>query len=257
MTAATRPLALVTGASAGIGLEIARELAAREHDLLLVAEDERIHLTAATLDGAAVQADLSTADGVEQLWAAVQATGRPLEVAVLNAGVGRGGPFAENRLEDELQVVELNVTGTTRLAKRVVQAMVAQGRGRILFTSSIAATMPGPYQAVYNASKSYVQSLAEALVEELDGTGVTVTSLMSGPTDTEFFARADLLDTPLGQGPKDDPAKVAEQGVDALLKGDRKVVGGGLMTKAQAAANAVLPDALKAKGHAAGAKPQD
>jgi short-subunit dehydrogenase len=253
------PLALVTGASSGIGLELARQLAERGHDLIVTAEDSELELAAASLGRvvSTVRADLSTADGVEQLWSAVTATGRPLAVACLNAGVGRGGRFVENPLEDELHLIALNVTGTTHLAKRVSQAMVAQGSGRILFTSSIASTMPGPYQAVYNASKSFVQSLAEALVEELKDAGVTVTSLMPGPVETEFWERAQLLDTPLGKAPKDDAAKVAEQGVDALLKGERKVVASSVTSKLQAAANAVLPDALKAKGHALGAKPLD
>jgi uncharacterized protein len=257
-TSSSRPLALVTGASSGIGLELARELQARGHDLLVSAEDAELELAAASLgDGVqAVRADLGTAGGVEQLWAAVTATGRPLAVACLNAGVGRGGPFVENPLADELHLVALNVTGTLHLAKRVVQDMVPRGSGRLMFTSSIASTMPGPYQAVYNASKSFVQSLSEALTEELKGTGVTVTTLMPGPVETPFWARAQLLDTALGKAPKDDAAAVAKQGVDALLKGERKVVAASLTTKLQAAVNGVLPDAVKAIGHAVGARPR-
>ena len=125
----------------------------------------------------------------------------------------------------------------------------------MLFTSSVASTMPGPYQAVYNASKSFVQSFAEALATELRDTGVTVTSLMPGPTDTEFFERGDLMDTRLGQGPKDDPARVAEQGFEALMEGETKVLGGSVMSKAQAVVNSVLPDRLKSAGHAKMAEP--
>ena len=257
MTDPTRPLALVTGASSGIGLELARQLAERGHDLLLCAEDDRVHTTAASLDATAVQADLATPEGVEELWAAVLATGRPLEVACLNAGVGRGGRFVETPWADEARLIALNVVGTTQLCKHVLHAMVGRGAGRVLVTSSIASTMPGPYQAVYNASKSFVQSLTEALQEETSDSGVTITSLMPGPTETEFFVRADMLDTPLGEAPKDDAVQVARQGLDALFEGDRKVAAASLTTKAQAAANAVLPDALKAKGHAAMAKPAE
>ncbi|MBB3086536.1 SDR family NAD(P)-dependent oxidoreductase [Geodermatophilus sabuli] len=254
------PLALVTGASSGIGLELARQFAGAGFDLIVTAEDAELTTAAEQLRGdgrtvQAVQADLRGAAGVEALWAAVQATGRPLAAAALNAGVGKGGAFVDNPLEDELAIIHLNVTSTVRLAKLVLRDMAARGGGRVLFTSSIASTMPGPYQAVYNASKSFVQSFAEALATELRDTGVTVTSLMPGPTDTEFFERGDLLDTKLGQGPKDDPAQVAKQGFEALMEGEDKVVAGSLMTKAQAAANAVLPDKLKSAGHAKMAEP--
>ncbi|MGY1636548.1 SDR family NAD(P)-dependent oxidoreductase [Geodermatophilus sp. SYSU D00742] len=255
-----RPLALVTGASSGIGLELARQFAGAGFDLIVNAEDAELTTAAQQLRESgttvqAVQADLRTATGVEALWATAQAAGRPVAAAALNAGVGKGGAFVDNPIEDELAIIDLNVTSTVRLAKLVLRDMVARGEGRVLFTSSIASTMPGPYQAVYNASKSFVQSFAEALATELRDTGVTVTSLMPGPTDTEFFERGDLLDTKLGQGPKDDPAQVAEQGFKALMKGEEKVVAGSLLTKAQAAANAVLPDKLKSAGHAKMAEP--
>ncbi|MGY1822759.1 SDR family NAD(P)-dependent oxidoreductase [Geodermatophilus sp. SYSU D00079] len=256
----TRPLALVTGASSGIGLELARQFAGAGFDLVVNAEDTELTTAAEQLRSGgttvqAVQADLRTPAGVEALWATVQATGRPLAAAALNAGVGKGGAFVDNPVEDEQAIIDLNVTSTVRLAKLVVRDMAARGEGRVLFTSSIASTMPGPYQAVYNASKSFVQSFAEALATELRDTGVTVTSLMPGPTDTEFFERGDLLDTKLGQGPKDDPAQVAKQGFEALMAGKDKVVAGSLLTRAQAAANSVLPDKLKSAGHAKMAEP--
>ena len=255
-----RPLALVTGASSGIGWELARQFAEHGFDLLVTAEDPTIDTAAARLrsSGTAVsgfQADLRTAAGVDALWDAVQAGGRPLAAAALNAGVGKGGPFVENPIEDELSIIDLNVRSTVLLAKHVLRDMVARGEGRVLFTSSVASTMPGPHQAVYNASKSFVQSFAEALATELRDTGVTVTSLMPGPTDTEFFERGDLMDTKLGQGPKDDPAQVAEQGFAALMKGETKVLGGSVMSKAQAVVNSVLPDRLKSAGHAKMAEP--
>lgn len=260
-TSAPRPLALVTGASSGIGLEIARRLVERGFDLVVAAEDARLaeagyQLFETGADVVTVRGDLRETAAVERLHEAARGTGRPVDVAVLNAGVGRGGAFVDTDLEDELEVIDLNITSTVILMKLVLRDMVARGEGRILVTSSIASTMPGAFQAVYNASKSFLQSFVEALQEEVKDTGVTLTSLMPGPTDTDFFRRADMLDTPVGKGRKDDPAQVARQGVDALLDGDDKLVAGSLKTKVQGAANSVLPDSLKAKAHRAMAEPQ-
>ena len=260
MTSATptvRPYAVVTGASSGIGLELARQFAENGFDLLIAAENGGIATAAAELQqaGASVEtvvADLGTREGVELLWSSAT---RPVDAIALNAGIGSGGAFVETDLELELQLVQLNVVGTMHLAKLALRQMVARGEGRVLFTSSIASTMPGPYEAVYGASKSFVQSLAEALRTEVADAGVTVTSLMPGPTGTNFFHRAGMDDTALGQSGKDDAATVARQGFEALMSGDEKVVSGGLKSKLMAAANAVTPDALKAKGHAVQAKP--
>ena len=183
------------------------------------------------------------------MYAAAVASGRPLAAAALNAGVGHGGAFVDNDLADELEIINLNVTSTVHLAKLVLRDMVAHGEGRLLITSSIASTMPGSFQAIYNASKSFLQSFAEAVGNELKDSGVTVTSLMPGPTDTDFFHRAEMDDTRMGQGPKDPAAQVAQQGFDALMAGKDKVVAGSLMTKAQELAASVLPDALKVEGH--------
>jgi uncharacterized protein len=256
-----RPLALVTGASTGIGLELARQFADNGFDLVIAAHDDELaearrdlQTRGGTVD--AVRVDLATEDGVHELWRRVQATGRPLAAAALNAGRGAGGAFAGGTdLADELEIVDLNVRGTVQLAKYLTTDMAARGEGRVLFTSSIASTMPGTYQAVYNASKSFVQSLAFALREELADTGVTVTSLMPGPTDTEFFERADMLDTKVGSGDKDDPADVARDGFEALMNGDERVVSASLKTKVQGRASRILPDAVKARLHGDMAEP--
>jgi short-subunit dehydrogenase len=241
----SRPLALVTGASSGIGLELARQFASGGFDLVVTAEDAELAGAAASLREV----------GVEVLAAAVQERGRPLEAAALNAGIGLGRSFVDQDLDEALSVVDLNVRSTTHLAHLVLRDMVARDRGRVLFTSSIAATMPGAGQAVYNATKSYVQSLAEALQAELSGTAVTVTSLMPGPTATEFFERGRLADTPIGQGPQDDPADVARQGFEALMAGRRRVVAASLMTRAMELSNKVLPDRVKAAASKVMAKP--
>jgi uncharacterized protein len=251
---------MITGASSGIGRELAKQFAEHGFDLVLNAEDDRLDTAAAELqatgvDVLAVRADLRTAEGVEQLWSAVTGTGRPLDAAALNAGVGKGGAFVDTELPEELAIIDLNVTSTVRLAKHVLREMTTREEGRVLITSSIASTMPGTFQAVYNASKSFLQSFAEALQEELRDSGVTITSLMPGPTETDFFRRAGMEDTKVGASSKDDPAQVAEQGFEALMKGERRVVAGSVGTKAQEAAGKVMPDALKAKAHRKMAEP--
>ena len=250
---ATRPLALVTGASSGIGLELAKQFAENGFDLIVAAED--VELDDATealraLGGAVapVSVDLTKRDDVERLAAAVRGAGRPLDAAALNAGVGHGGPFAETDLEAELGIVELNCASTVHLAKRVVQDMVVRGQGRILFTSSVASQAPEPFQAVYGASKAFVQSFALALREELEDSGVTVTALLPGPTDTEFFDRAELTDTKLGASDKkDDPALVARQGFEGLMRGEASVFAGSLSSKAMGRLSAVTPDSVATK----------
>ena len=259
-TSALRPLALVTGASSGIGLELARQFAENGFDLVVDAEDDRLDAAAAQLrttgaDVRAVRADLRTADGVDQLHAAVTAGARPLDAVALNAGVGQGGAFVDTDIADEQEIIDVNISSTVRLAKHVLRDMTRRGEGRVLITSSIASTMPGTFQAVYNASKSFLQSFAEALQNELRDTGVTITSLMPGPTETDFFHRADMDDTRVGASKKDDPVEVAKQGFDALMKGEARVVSSSFSTKAQEAVGKAMPDRVKAQMHRKMAEP--
>ena len=248
--------AVVTGASSGIGLELAKVLTENGYDLLINAEDAELaeaerELAASGVAVEAARADLARPEGVEELFARIQAAGRPVDVLALNAGIGAGGDFArETELAKELELIDLNVRSTVHLCKLVVREMVARDEGRILFTSSIASVMPGAFHAVYNASKSFVQSFALAIRNELKDTGITVTSLMPGPTDTEFFERAEMEDTRIGSANKDDPAEVARQGYEALIAGDAKVIAGSLKNKVQGSvAGRLLPDGAKAEMH--------
>jgi uncharacterized protein len=259
---AGRPLALVTGASTGIGLELAKQFAQHGFDLVVAAENPEIEQAAAQLRGLGadvtpVQADLATYEGCEQLYQETQALGRPVEALALNAGVGSGGEFTETDLRKELEVIAVNVTSTVHLAKRIIPDMVERHRGKVLITSSLDSTQPGPYEAVYAATKAFDQSFAEAIRTELADTGVTVTSLMPGPTQTNFFHRAGMDDTRAGSNEKlqDDPAKVAEQGFEALMDGEEKVVAGNPMNKAMAAMGRVTPDAVKSRMHTALSEP--
>jgi uncharacterized protein len=255
-----RPWAVVTGASSGIGLELAKQFARHGFDLLIVAEDAGIAKAAESVGVPGVQVqtlrvDLAEYDGVETLYREIQSSGRSLDAIAINAGIGAGGDFArETELQADLNVIDLNVRSTVHLAKRVVNDMVVRGQGRILFTSSIASTMPGTFNAVYNASKAFVQSFAQAIRNELKDTGVSITALMPGPTETEFFHRADMDDTKVGASEKDDPADVAREGFEALMAGKDHVIAGSFKNKFQATIAHVLPDTVLAEMHRGEAK---
>ena len=255
--------AVVTGGSSGIGLELARQFAEHGFDVLICAEDDGLAAAVAGLratTGASiteVQSDLATYEGVEALVTAIGLTGRPVDAVALNAGIGNGGRFVDIPLEDELRLIQTNVVSVVQLTKRLLPAMVQRGEGRLLFTSSVASTMPGPFYATYAASKSFLQSFAEAVRYEIKDSGVTVTALMPGPTDTNFFERADMVKTAAGQGKKDDPAEVAADGFRALMAGKDHVVAGSMKNKVQVAGTAVLPDSAKAAMHARLTEPHE
>lgn len=249
----TKPLAVVTGASSGIGYELAKQFAQNGFDLLVTATGASINEAAQAFEdlGAlveTVQADLATYDGVETLYNKIKANGRPVDAIAINAGVGVGGDFAtQTDLKDELNLINLNVVSTVHLAKRVVKDMVDRGKGRILFTSSIVSQMPSPFQAVYAASKAFVHSFSEAIRNELKDTGVTVTALMPGATETNFFHRAGLDDTKVGVDEKDDPALVAKEGFEALMAGKDSVLAESLKTKLGGVVSKILPDTVTAE----------
>lgn len=253
-----RHFAIVTGASSGIGLELAKLAAADNHDLLIAAdrplEEAAAELRALGATVEQVQVDLSTVEGVDRLYAAAQTLGRPIDGLFANAGQGLGKAFLDQDWDDIMGVVNTNITGTLRLLHKVASEMKARGQGKILITGSIAGLMPGTYQAVYNGTKAFVDSFSFALRHELKNSGVTVTCLMPGPVDTEFFERADLMDTKVGQGKKEDPAAVAKTGYHAMLKGEGDVVAG-WQNKLQAAIAAVTPEGVLANMHEGMAKP--
>ncbi|MFN8392797.1 MAG: SDR family NAD(P)-dependent oxidoreductase [Bdellovibrionota bacterium] len=259
-----RPLAVVTGASSGIGRELAKELARRGYDLFLCAGSSSLIRVSSEVTelGAAVvgsiNSDLSNSDGVENVAQEIERIGRPVEVLAINAGVGVGGDFAtETSLDDELNVIFVNVVSSVHLSKLLLEDMVAQGSGYVLFTGSIAGLMPTPLEAVYGATKAFINSFAESLRNELRDQGVHVTALLPGATETNFFKRAGMEDTPVGRGKKDDPAEVARDGLDALFNEKDKVVAGSLKTRAQAMLSDVLPDKIKAAVHRKQAEPSE
>jgi short-subunit dehydrogenase len=260
-SSSSRGFAVVTGASSGIGYELARQFATNGFDLLIAAQSERIQEAALSLDSLGVdvrsiQVDLASYEGNEQLYEAIRSCERPVDAIAINAGVGVSGDFTRDTdLEAELNLVMLNVVSPVHLAKRVAADMVKSGHGRVLFTSSIAGAMPAPFLAVYGASKAFLTSFGQAIRNELKDTGVSVTVLMPGATDTDFFRRADMEDTKLGAGEKDDPAEVARDGFEALMAGKDHVIAGSAKNKVQAVAGHVLPDPVMAEMHRNQAEP--
>jgi short-subunit dehydrogenase len=253
----SKGLAVVTGASTGIGRELARCAAEHGYDLVIAADEAAIATAASELraHGRAVtdvQADLATSDGIDRLCKAIG--GRPVDLLMANAGIGLGGAFLDQDFADVRQVIDTNVTGTLELAQRCGRDMRARGSGRILFTGSIAGFMPGTFNAVYNGTKAFIDSFAVALRHELKDSGVTVTCLMPGATETDFFERAGMEDTKIGRAEKDDAGEVARAGFEAMLAGESQVVTG-WHNKLQAAAAHVLPADLTAEMHRRKAEP--
>jgi short-subunit dehydrogenase len=256
---ADRPLAIVTGASTGIGFELARCCVENGFDLVIAADEPEINQAANTFrnSGAAVEAveaDLATREGVEKLYDAVKRMGRPVDALLANAGRGLGHGFLDEDFRKARHVIDTNITGTVYLVQRVGRDMRERGQGRILITGSIAGFMPGSFQAVYNGTKAFLNSFSWALRNELKDTGVTVTCLMPGPTETEFFERAEMQDTKVGQDEKDDPADVAKTGFAAMMRGDGDVVSG-WKNKLQTTAANVMPSSVLAEQHRKMAEP--
>src|SRR5919199_1455248 len=257
MTSGTRPLAIVTGASAGIGYELAKCCAEQGFDLLIAADQSAINDAAQDFRalGAAVEAidaDLATVEGVDRLYAATK--GRPVEALLANAGHGLGRGFLDQNFDAVRHVIDTNITGTLYLIQKVGGEMRARGRGRILITGSVAGFMPGTFQAVYSGTKAFLNSFSFALRNELNDTGVTVRCLMPGATETAFFERADMLDTKVGQAEKDDPADVAKAGFDAMMQGEGDIVTG-WRNKLQTAMANVTPASMLAEQHRKKAEP--
>jgi short-subunit dehydrogenase len=254
----SRPLAIVTGASSGIGYELAKLCAENGHDLIVAADQAKIHEAASDFralgaEVEAVEADLATIEGVDRLYAAAQ--GRPVEVLMANAGHGLGGAFLDQDFAQARHVVDTNITGTIYLVQKVGRDMRSRNKGRILITGSVAGFMPGSFQAVYNGTKAFINSFAFALRNELKDTEVTVTDLMPGATDTEFFERAHMGDTKIGQSSgKDDPAMVARVGFKAMMDGEGDVVAG-WKNKIQTTIANVTPSGMLAEQHRKQAEP--
>jgi short-subunit dehydrogenase len=251
--------AIITGASTGIGFELATLAAKDGYDILVVADEPLINAAAEDFKqfGTAVEsveADLSSFEGVDQLLAV--AGGRQIDLLCANAGRGLGKAFLDQDVAEWRKVVDTNVVGTSYLLQKVLPAMVARNDGKVLVTGSIAGYIPGAFQAVYNGTKAFVDSFVAALQNEIkDADGVTLTNLMPGPVETEFFDRAHMMDTSVGTDPKkSDPADVAKDGWDALMAGKAAVVSG-WKNKIQSAVANVTPNAVLAEQHRKMAEP--
>jgi short-subunit dehydrogenase len=259
MNATPGQLAVVTGASTGIGLELARLCAQQGWDLIIAADEPLIENAARELSQTGISCtpvlcDLATAEGIAKLTGTIQASGRPVDALLANAGRGLGNAFLDQDLDQALKVIHTNIDGTVRLIYDVANGMRARARGRILITGSIAGLMPGTFQAVYNGSKAFLDSFSVALSNELKDTGITVTCLMPGATETDFFDRADMTDTKVGSSEKAHASDVAKTGFDAMMKGELKVVAG-FGNKVRAAVSRIAPDSTLAEMHRGMAEP--
>ena len=257
MTSTIRSFAVVTGASTGIGYELAKSCAEHGFDLLIAADEPAINQAAQDIRQLGItieflETDLATQEGVDKLYTAIR--GRPVDALLANAGHGLGRAFLDQDFYEVRHVIDTNITGTIYLIQKVGRDMRAQGSGRILITGSIAGFIPGTYQAVYNGTKAFIDSFSFALRAELKDTGITVTCLMPGATENEFFERAGMMDTKVGQQAKDDPRDVAQIGFDAMMRGDGDVVSG-WKNKVQSAVANVTPAGMLAEQHRRKAEP--
>lgn len=244
--------ALITGATEGIGYELAKLFAADGYSLIIVARsNEELQSKAAEfsqqygIDAVPIAKDLSEREAPFELYNEVKARGIEVEILVNNAGQGQYGLFVDADIRRLLEIIRLNVDALTVLTHQFVKDMVARNSGKILQLASIASELPGPWQAVYHATKAYVLHLNEALVQELKDTNVTMTALQPGATDTDFFNKAEMQESKILDSGLADPAKVAKDGYDALMSGDDKVVSG-FKNKVMVASSNIMPDSMVA-----------
>ncbi len=244
---------LITGGTSGIGYEMAKIFAKNGHNLVIVARDEAdLAVSCQKLSEEGVKVitiskDLSLPESASQLYKEIKKR-KDVQVDILvnNAGQGYFGEFKDTELLKEIAIIQLNVISLVTLTKLFLRDMLAQGKGKILNTSSIASKSPGPYHSVYHGTKAFVQSFTEAIRDELKDTDITVTALLPGATDTDFFSKAEMLDSKIvKEGKLADAAKVAQDGYDALMRGDDMVVSG-LKNKVQVAMSKVMPDSKNA-----------
>jgi short-subunit dehydrogenase len=241
--------ALITGATSGIGKELAKLFAKDQYNLIIVARyQQELDETANELkqngiDVITIAKDLFNRDEVFSLCNDVRQTGIQIDVLVNNAGQGVYGQFKDNDINRELKIIDLNIGAFTILTKHFLQEMVSRNEGKILNVASIASTTPGPWQAVYHATKAYVLSLTEAIREEVKDTEITITALLPGVTDTDFFKKAGMLESKAVQDKQTmaNPADVAKDGYDALMADEDKVVSG-FKNKVQVAMGNMTPD---------------
>ena len=248
---------VITGASTGIGLELTKLAAKDGTSLLLIADTDLSESEAAARAAGArevetLKVDLATDEGVEQTLAKI--AGRPVSALLANAGHGLGKAFLDQDWSEARHVIDTNVVGTVHLIHAVGQQMRSRNEGRILVTGSIAGHIPGSFQLVYNSTKAFIDDFCNGLANELKDTNVVITCLEPGPVDTEFFKRADMMDTSAATGSKSDPADVAKDGYDALLSGDLQITSG-FMNKVQSFFADILPDGVMAQMHRRMAEP--
>ncbi|OQP56137.1 SDR family NAD(P)-dependent oxidoreductase [Niastella populi] len=247
-----RTYALITGGTKGIGYELAKVFAYHGHHLILVARDEnKLQQTARELqalgvDVITISKDLFLKESPFELFDEIKQRGLTVDILVNDAGQGQYGEFAETDIYRELDIIQLNISSLVVLTKLFLQEMLQRGTGRILNLSSIASKAPGPWQSVYHGTKAFVQSFTEAVRNEVKDTGVTLTALLPGATDTEFFKTAEMEASKIVQeGKLDDPVKVAKDGYEALMRGDDMVISG-FKNKVNVAMSNMMPDSAAA-----------
>ncbi len=245
--------ALITGASSGIGFELARCFARDGYELILVARDrqdleqaaQKLNTEFAGVKAHVVPCDLSKPEGPEQLYTETKRLGLQVNVLVNDAGFGEYGPFVETDLQKELGMIQLNVASLVHLTKLYLKEMVTRNEGRILQLGSVVSFMPNPLQAIYAATKAFILSFSESIQNELKDTNVTVTILCPPETDTNFFKVANMEDTRIAQGNLADPAEVAEEGYKGLMNGEARVLPT-MKSKMFFAQSNLLPDSMLA-----------
>lgn len=251
-----KPFAVITGASSGIGYELAKQFAQNGFDILITSENHQLKEAQASLqdlgiEAQAIEVDLGSYEGVENLYGAIHETNRPVDAIAINPGTAAisGGFSRRTELDSELKLIQLNIASTVHLAKRIAKDMVRRAHGRILFTSSMAALMPAPSSAVNGAAKAFMHSFAEALRNELRDSGVSITELTPGYADVDFFLHAGMWEGAVTKGKKDDPAEIARDGFNALMAGDHHVAARSPKNKAQAILTKLQPGIAKAALH--------